>query len=80
MNPSDLYHQHGVREQVCTRAEYRSKTIVLNIPMQIDINSIARATNAAHYEYLTTVRKRTEEIQLDHELWRKAVEEFRQAF
>ncbi len=25
--------------------------------MQIDINSIARATNAAHYEYLTTVRK-----------------------
>lgn len=31
MNPSDLYHQHGVREQVCTRAEYRSKTIVLHI-------------------------------------------------
>ena len=31
MNPSDLYHQHGVREQVCTRAEYGSKTIVLHI-------------------------------------------------
>lgn len=31
MNPSDLYHQHGVREQVCTRAEYRSKTILLLI-------------------------------------------------
>ena len=52
----------------------------MNIPQQIDQISIARATNAAHYEYLTTVCKRTEEIQLDHELWRKAVEEFRQAF
>ena len=52
----------------------------MNIPMQIDINSIARATNAAHYEYLATVRKRTEEIELDHELWRKAVEEFREAY
>ena len=31
MNPNDLYHQHGVREQVCTRAEYGSKTIVLHI-------------------------------------------------
>lgn len=31
MNPSDLYHQHGVKEQVCTRAEYGSKTIVLHI-------------------------------------------------
>jgi hypothetical protein len=31
MNPSDLYHQHGVREQTCTRAEYGSKTIVLHI-------------------------------------------------
>lgn len=31
MNPSDLYHQHGVREQECTRAEYGSKTIVLHI-------------------------------------------------
>ena len=31
MNPSDMYHQHGVREQECTRAEYGSKTIVLHI-------------------------------------------------
>lgn len=31
MNPSDLYHQHGVREQICTRAEYGFKTIVLHI-------------------------------------------------
>ena len=34
----------------------------MNIPIQIDIISIARATNAAHYEYLDTVRKRTGEI------------------
>ena len=35
-NPSDLYHQHGVREQVCTRAEYGSKTIVLHIKTRQD--------------------------------------------
>ena len=33
-----------------------------------------------HYEYLTTVRKRTEETRLENELWKKAVEEFREAF
>lgn len=48
--------------------------------MQIDQISIARAANAAHYEYLTTVRKRTEEIRLENELWQRAVEEFREAF
>ena len=48
--------------------------------MQIDQISIARATNAAHYEYLATVRKRTEEIRLENELWQRAVEEFREAF
>ena len=48
--------------------------------MQIDQISIARATNAAHYEYLTTVCKRTEEIRLENELWQRAVEEFREAF
>ena len=52
----------------------------MQLPNQIDIVSIARAANAAHYEYLATVRKRTEEIRLDNELWRKAVEEFRAAF
>lgn len=31
MNPSDLYHQHGVREQVCTRAEYSGKEIILHV-------------------------------------------------
>ena len=34
--------------------------------MQIDQISIARAANAAHYEYLDTVRKRTEETRLEH--------------
>ena len=52
----------------------------MELPIQIEAISIARAANAAHYEYLATVRKRTEEIQLDHELWRKAVEEFRAAY
>ena len=36
MNPSDLYHQHGVREQICTCAEYGSKTIVLHIKTKED--------------------------------------------
>ena len=52
----------------------------MNIPIQIDTTSISRAANAAHYEYLTTVRKRTEEIRLENELWQRAVEEFREAF
>ena len=47
----------------------------MNIPIQIDTTSIARATNAAHYEYLDTVRKRTDEIRLENELWKRAVEE-----
>ena len=52
----------------------------MEIAMQIDQISIARAANAAHYEYLDTVRKRTEETRLEHELWHRAVEEFREAF
>ena len=48
--------------------------------MQIDQISIARAANASHYEYLDTVRKRTEETRLENELWKKAVEEFREAY
>ena len=52
----------------------------MQIPQQIDQISIARAANAAHYEYLTTVRKRTEETRLENELWKKAVEEFREAY
>ena len=52
----------------------------MNIPIQIEAVSIARATNAAHYEYLDTVRKRTEEIRLENDLWHQAVNEFRQAF
>ena len=50
----------------------------MEIAMQIDQISIARAANAAHYEYLDTVRKRTEEIRLENELWQRAVEEFRE--
>ena len=52
----------------------------MEIAMQVDQISIARAANAAHYEYLDTVRKRTEETRLENELWKKAVEEFRKAF
>ena len=40
----------------------------MNIPQQIEAISIARAANAAHYEYLATVRRRTEEIRLDNDL------------
>ena len=43
----------------------------MNIPQQIDQISIARAANAAHYEYLDTVRKRTEERRLEHDLWHR---------
>ena len=52
----------------------------MEITMQVEQLSLARATNAAHYEYLDTVRKRTEETRLENELWKKAVEEFREAF
>lgn len=40
--------------------------MIMQLPNQIDIVSIARTANAAHYEYLDTVRKRTEEIRLDY--------------
>ena len=46
----------------------------MEIAMQIDQISIARAANAAHYEHLDTVRKRTEETRLEHDLWHRAVE------
>ena len=39
----------------------------MQIPQQIESISIARAANAAHYEYLATVRKRTAELPVDHE-------------
>ena len=52
----------------------------MNIPIQIDSTAISRAANAAHYEYLATVRRRTEEIRLDNDLWHQAVGEFRTAF
>lgn len=46
----------------------------MQLPYQIESIS---AANAAHYEFLATVRKHTEEIQLDHDHWHRAVEEFR---
>ena len=52
----------------------------MNIPIHIDTISISRAHNAAHYEYFATVRRRTEEIRLENELWQRAVGEFREAF
>lgn len=44
----------------------------MKLPNQIESISIARAANAAHYEYLATVRKRTAELPVDHELWHRA--------
>lgn len=52
----------------------------MQLQNQIDQVSIARATNAAHYEYLVTVMRRVEEIPIENDLWRKAVDEFRRAF
>ena len=48
--------------------------------MQIDQISIARAANAPHYEYMTTFGKRTADLPIYHELWRKGKDEFDTAF
>lgn len=52
----------------------------MQIPQQIDIIGLHRVSNAAHYEYLTLVQKRTQDIPLAHPLWQQAVEEFNKAF
>lgn len=52
----------------------------MDLAMQVEQISIARAANAAHYEYLATVQKRIEAVRLDNPLWEKAVEEFAEAF
>lgn len=52
----------------------------MNIPNQIDQISVSRAANAAHFEYMDSVRRRVEALTLDHALWRQAVEEFIIAF
>lgn len=44
----------------------------MKLPNQIEAISIARAANAPHYEYMTTFGKRTAELPVDHELWRRA--------
>lgn len=52
----------------------------MNIPQQIDTISIARATNAAHYEYLNTVSQRVTDTRLENDTWQTAVREFVTAF
>ena len=52
----------------------------MTLPIQIEAISIGRAANAPHYEYMTTFGKRTAELPVDHELWRKGKDEFDTAF
>ena len=49
--------------------------MIMNIPQQINSVSIARAANAAHYEYMTTISRRVGEVAIENEIWRKAVDE-----
>lgn len=43
----------------------------MTLPIQIEAITVGRAANAPHYEYMTTFGKRTAELPVDHELWRK---------
>ena len=52
----------------------------MTLPIQIEAISIGRAANAPHYEYMTTFGKRTAELPVDHELWRKGKDEFDTSF
>ena len=52
----------------------------MQLPIQIETVSVSRAANAAHYEYMATILKRTEESPLENELWHRAMEEFKNAF
>ena len=40
----------------------------MNILKQADITSIFRAANTAHFEYLATVHRRTDNIRLENKL------------
>lgn len=51
----------------------------MRIPQQIDTVAVSRASNAAHYEYMATIRRRIEEIRLENEIWQRATEEFKRA-
>ena len=44
----------------------------IELSAQIPDITIGRAANAPHYEYMTTFGKRTADLPVDHELWRRA--------
>ena len=52
----------------------------MELTAQIPDVTVGRAANAPHYEYMTTFGKRTTELPIDHELWRKGKDEFDAAF
>ena len=52
----------------------------MELAAQIPDVTVGRAANAPHYEYMTTFGKRTAELPVDHELWRKGKDEFDTAF
>ena len=52
----------------------------MELTAQIPDVTVGRAANAPHYEYMTTFGKRTAELPVDHELWRKGKDEFDTAF
>ena len=54
--------------------------MIMDLTAQIPDVTVGRAANAPHYEYMTTFGKRTAELPVDHELWRKGKDEFDTAF
>ena len=54
--------------------------MIMELTAQIPDITVGRAANAPHYEYMTTFGKRTAELPIDHELWRKGKDEFDTAF
>ena len=36
----------------------------MNIPIQIDVIGVSRASNAAHFEYMETVRRRLADVRI----------------
>ena len=52
----------------------------MELSNQIPDITVSRAANAPHYEYMTTFGKRTAELPIDHDLWRKGKDEFDAAF
>ena len=52
----------------------------MELAPQIPDVTVGRAANAPHYEYMTTFGKRTADLPVDHELWRKGKDEFDTAF